>query len=130
MEINDLTGIIISSAIEVHKHLGPGLVEKVYEKALVHELELRGIKAESQIAVPIMYKGVDLSQDDEKPLRLDILVNDTIVVELKSVEEMKPLYGKQLLTYLKLMNKHIGLLINFNVPRLVDGVERVINGYL
>ena len=129
MEFNDITREIISSAIEVHKILGPGLLEKVYEKALLFELEQRGFKVDSQVNIPIIYKDVNLSINEEKPLRLDLIVNDSVIIELKSVEEMKPLYGKQLLTYLKLMNKRIGLLINFNVPRLVDGVERVINGY-
>lgn len=125
---SELSSSIIGASIEVHKALGPGLLEKVYERALVHELTLRGYDVKTQVKVPIMYKGVDLAIDDDKPLKLDLIVEDLVIVELKSVEEMKPVYNKQLLTYLKLMDKKLGLLINFNVPRLVQGVERVVNG--
>lgn len=125
---SELSSSIIGASIEVHKALGPGLLEKVYERALVHELTLRGYDVKTQVKVPIMYKGVDLTIDDDKPLKLDLIVEDLVIVELKSVEEMKPVYNKQLLTYLKLMDKKLGLLINFNVPRLVQGVERVVNG--
>lgn len=125
---SELSSSIIGTSIEVHKALGPGLLEKVYERALVHELTLRGYDVKTQVKVPIMYKGVDLTIDDDKPLKLDLIVEDLVIVELKSVEEMKPVYNKQLLTYLKLMDKKLGLLINFNVPRLVQGVERVVNG--
>lgn len=125
---SELSSSIIGASIEVHKALGPGLLEKVYERALVHELTLRGYDVKTQLKVPIMYKGVDLTIDDDKPLKLDLIVEDLVIVELKSVEEMKPVYNKQLLTYLKLMDKKLGLLINFNVPRLVQGVERVVNG--
>lgn len=125
---SELSSSIIGASIEVHKALGPGLLEKVYERALVHELTLRGYDVKTQVKVPIMYKGVDLTKDDDKPLKLDLIVEDLVIVELKSVEEMKPVYNKQLLTYLKLMDKKLGLLINFNVPRLVQGVERVVNG--
>lgn len=125
---SELSSSIIGASIEVHKALGPGLLEKVYERALVHELTLRGYDVKTQVKVPIMYKGVDLTIDDDKPLKLDLIVENLVIVELKSVEEMKPVYNKQLLTYLKLMDKKLGLLINFNVPRLVQGVERVVNG--
>lgn len=127
IDYNELSSSIIGASIEVHKILGPGLLEKIYERALVHELTLRGYKVQSQVQVPIIYKGIDLAIDDDKPLKLDLIVEDSVIVELKSVEEMKPVYSKQLLTYLKLMDKKLGILINFNVPRLVEGVERIVN---
>lgn len=127
IDYNELSSSIIGASIEVHKILGPGLLEKIYERALAHELTLRGYKVQSQVQVPIIYKGIDLALDDDKPLKLDLIVEDSVIVELKSVEEMKPVYSKQLLTYLKLMDKKLGLLINFNVPRLTDGVERIVN---
>lgn len=127
IDYNELSSSIIGASIEVHKILGPGLLEKIYERALAHELTLSGYKVQSQVQVPIIYKGIDLALDDDKPLKLDLIVEDSVIVELKSVEEMKPVYSKQLLTYLKLMDKKLGLLINFNVPRLTDGVERIVN---
>lgn len=127
IDYNELSSSIIGASIEVHKILGPGLLEKIYERALAHELTLRGYKVQSQVQVPIIFKGIDLALDDDKPLKLDLIVEDSVIVELKSVEEMKPVYSKQLLTYLKLMDKKLGLLINFNVPRLTDGVERIVN---
>ena len=116
---------IIGCAMEVYNTLGPGLLESAYEKALIHELQLNGLSAISQKPVEMNYKGVDLGEG----LRLDLLVEDTIIIELKSVEELKPIHYKQLLTYLKLTGKRIGLLINFNVNDFRDGIKRVINGY-
>ena len=98
--MKDITYDIISCAYEVHKVLGPGLLESVYQKALIHELKLKGFKVESEIKVDIDYKGINIGND----LRLDILVNDSIVLELKSVETILPVHKKQLLTYLKLLN--------------------------
>ena len=125
MNINDITGEIIDAAIEVHKTLGPGLLESVYEKALKRELELRGFKADTQQPVEVIYKGVNVADD----LRLDLIVEDTVIVELKSVEELKEVYYKQLQTYLRLLDKRVGLLINFNVALLKDGLHRVVNNF-
>jgi GxxExxY protein len=109
-QINDWAYKIVSCAIEVHKILGPGLLESVYEKCLVEELRLKGFDVKKQQKIPLNYKGVQLDCE----LRLDILVNDCIIVELKAVEEMIPLFKAQLLSYLKLLDKPKGLLINFH----------------
>lgn len=116
---------IIGCAMKVYNSLGPGLLEAAYEKALIHELQLNGLSVKSQVPVNMNYKGINLGEG----LRLDLLIEDSIVVELKSVEELKSVHYKQLLTYLKLTNKHTGLLINFNVNDFRDGIKRVINGY-
>ena len=116
---------VIGCALEVYKTLGPGLLESVYEKALMHELTQNGMTVKSQIEVEMNYKGVNIGEG----LRLDLLVNDELIVELKSVEDLKPVHYKQLLTYLKLMNKHVGLLINFNTDDLTRGVKRVVNDF-
>ncbi|MDE5655674.1 MAG: GxxExxY protein [Muribaculaceae bacterium] len=123
MEINELTHRIIGAAIEVHKTLGPGLLEKAYQKALSFELRLRGLKVDEEVNIPVKYKGIDV--DDA--FRADIIVEDRIIVELKATEKDNPLYSKQLLTYMRFADKELGLLINFNKARLLDGVERVIN---
>ena len=124
-QINKLSGIILDSAIEVHKILGPGLLEGVYEICLCKELDLRKINYKRQVSLPIEYKGEKLDTD----YRIDILVENEIIIELKSVEILHPVFEAQLLTYLKLADKKLGLLINFNVPRLIDGFKRMINGY-
>jgi len=124
-QINKLSGIILDSAIEVHKILGPGLLESVYEICLCKELDLRKIGYKRQVLLPIEYKGEKLDAD----YRIDILVENEIIIELKSVEILHPVFEAQLLTYLKLADKKLGLLINFNVPRLIDGFKRMINGY-
>ncbi len=116
---------IIGCAMEVYNTLGPGLLEAAYEKALIHELELNGLSVASQVSVEMNYKGVNLGEG----LRLDLLVEDSIIIELKSVEELKPVHYKQLLTYLKLMDKRIGLLINFNVYDFREGIKRVVNEF-
>ena len=123
--LNHLSYQVIGCAIEVYKTLGPGLLESVYEKALVHELTLKGISVRAQVEIEMNYKGVNLGDG----LRLDLLVDDKLIVELKSVEELKPVHYKQLKTYLKLTNRRLGLLVNFNVNDIMDGVKRVINGY-
>lgn len=126
--MNTLDGLsyrVIGCAMEVYKRLGPGLLESVYERALVHELKLNGIRVESQVTINVDYKGIDIGDG----LKMDLLVDDTIVVELKSVEELKPIHHKQLLTYLRLANRRLGLLINFNITDLMDGIKRVVNGY-
>ena len=124
-EINKLSGNILHSAIEVHKILGPGLLESVYEICLCKELDWRKIKYRRQVLLPIEYKGEKLDAD----YRIDILVENEIIIELKSVEILHPIFEAQLLTYLKLADKKLGLLINFNVPKLIDGFKRMINGY-
>ena len=116
---------IIGCAMEVYNTLGPGLLEAAYEKALIHELELNRLSVASQVPVEMNYKGVNLGEG----LRLDLLVEDSIIIELKSVEELKPVHYKQLLTYLKLMDKRIGLLINFNVYDFREGIKRVVNEF-
>lgn len=121
--IDSLTYKIIGCALEVYKQLGPGLLENVYEQALRHELQLNNVPVETQVEVNVNYKGVNISDS----LRLDMLVDDRVIVELKSTEELKLLHHKQLLTYLKLMDKRVGLLINFNTENLMDGIKRVVN---
>jgi GxxExxY protein len=120
---NGITSTIIAAAIEVHRHLGPGLLESSYLMCLLRELADRGVQFESQVAVPIVYKGVKLSP----AYRVDLLVENLIVVEVKSMERLLPVREAQTLTYLRLLNSPAGLLINFNVPKLVDGLTRVIN---
>ena len=124
MTINEITYQIRGAAFDVYNTLGPGLLESVYEEALVYELEKRGLKVERQKQVPIVYKGVTLNTD----LRLDLLVEDQVIVELKSVAEMKDVFYKQTLTYCKLLNKRLGLLINFNEDNILDGITRIANG--
>lgn len=115
---------IIGAAIEVHKTLGgPGLLEDIYEEALCEELILRGMRIERQVGVPVNYKGKALS----KRLIIDVLVNDLVVVEVKATEQHNPVFEAQLLTYLRLTNKRLGLLINFGQPLLKDGIHRVAN---
>ena len=125
-EYNRLSREIIGAAIEVHRELGPGLLESVYESCLISELKARGIDVKNQIVLPLYYKGNKL----EKDFKLDLLVEDEIIVELKAVEEIKDVHEVQLVTYLRLANKKLGLLINFNVPVLNRGVRRKINGIL
>jgi GxxExxY protein len=122
---NALTDRIIAAAIEVHKHLGPGLLESAYEACLCHELSLMAIPFQCQVSLPVSYKGLHLAC----AYKLDLLVEDTIIVELKAVEEVAPVHHSQLLTYLKLANKRVGLLINFNVPVLKNGLKRIVNRY-
>ena len=123
MTDNELTYEIRGAIFDVYNELGPGLLESVYEEALAFELEERGLKVERQVEVPIIYKGNEL----KTALRLDLMVNNQVIIELKSVEEMKPVFAKQLLTYLKLMKKHVGLLVNFNTSNLREGIKRIVN---
>lgn len=112
---------IIDASFTVHNNLGPGLLEKVYEKCMVEELRERKIYVERQVPVPIVYKGVDIDEE----LRIDLLVEHEIIVELKAVELLHPVFEAQLLTYLKLTNRNLGYLINFNVPLIKDGIKRL-----
>ena len=116
---------VIGCAMEVYNTLGPGLLESVYEKAMMHELQQKGLSVASQVPIEMNYKGINLGEG----LRLDLLVEDSLIVELKSVDELKTVHYKQLLTYLKLTDKHVGLLINFNVNDFNEGIKRVVNGY-
>lgn len=122
--INEITRDIIAAAIEVHKTLGPGLLESTYETCLCRELTLRGIPFLSQLELPVVYKGVQL----DVGYRIDILVEDLVIVELKSVGALAPVHSAQLLTYLALSQKYAGLLINFNVALLKEGIRRLLNG--
>ena len=118
----DLTGKIIGAAIEVHRALGPGLLESAYHACLAHELSLRGLSFQHEKPVPVEYKGVGL----DCGYRLDFLVGDKVVVELKAVDAIHPVHEAQILTYLKLTGCRVGLIINFNVPVLKDGIKRMV----
>jgi GxxExxY protein len=117
-----LSGIVIGAAIEVHRIKGPGLIESIYEKCMIRELELREIETKCQVFVPIEYKGYTF----EEPLRLDILVEDCLLVELKSVEKVHPIHKAQLLSYMKLIDIPVGLLLNFHEMKMRDGLYRMI----
>ena len=121
---NQITEKIIG-AIEVHKQLGPGLLESTYEICLAYELEKLGVDIKQQLHLPVFYKGIKL----DAGYRLDLLVNDQIIVEIKSVSALEEIHVAQILTYLKLIDLRVGLLINFNSVKLVDGIKRVKNGY-
>jgi len=124
MRLNQLSSEIIRAAIKIHKKLGPGLLESVYQSCMVIELRYMGINVRSEVPLPIFYRGEKVH---EEGFRLDLLVEDTIIVELKSVEKVQDVHKKQLLTYLRLADKPLGLLINFNEALLKDGITRVIN---
>lgn len=126
MTENEITYQIRGAIYDVYKNLGPGLLESVYEEALVYELRKRGMTVERQKEIPIHYDGQVLHTE----LRLDLLVEDKVIVELKSVHEMKQVYWKQTLTYLRLLGLHVGILVNFNVDNILDNaIHRIINGY-
>jgi GxxExxY protein len=118
---DELSRQVIGAAIEVHRLKGPGLIESIYEKCLMRELFLQHIPAAQQLVVPVEYKGYTF----EEPLRLDLLVDDSLLVELKVVTQVLPIHKAQLMSYMKLMNIPLGLLVNFNELRLVDGVHRL-----
>jgi GxxExxY protein len=123
IELNKLLAVILESCITVHKIMGPGLLESIYEKCLMKELEIRNIRAKNQVLIPLLYKGYELSRE----LRVDILVEDEIILEIKSSENMHPVFEAQIISYLKLADKKLGFLINFNVPLLKDGFRRYVN---
>ena len=123
MDINELSSKIIGGAIEVHKALGPGLLESAYEECICHELNLQGFSLERQKPLPVIYKGIIL----DCGYRLDIVVEKMIILELKSCEKIEPIHKAQLLTYLKLAGLNLGLLLNFNVPVMRDGIVRIAN---
>jgi len=121
----ELSQQILDAAIRVHKEMGPGLLESVYEACLIKEFDLRGINAEDQVHLPLFYRGIEL----EKDFRLDILVEYEIIIELKAVEELLPIHEAQLISYLKLADKRLGFLINFNVRLLKNGFKRFVNDF-
>ena len=121
--MNQLSSRIISAAIEVHKNLGPGLLESAYEECLCHELSIQGLLFEKQKPLSIDYKGKKL----DCGYRLDIIVEKAVIIELKSCEKIEPIHKAQLLTYLKLSELNLGLILNFNVPLMRDGIVRIVN---
>ena len=123
-DINKLSSIIIGAAIEVHKALGPGLLESAYEGCICHELSSEGLSLERQKPLAVRYKGINL----DCGYRLDAVVENAIILELKSCEKIEPIHKAQLLTYLRLSGLKLGLLLNFNVPLMRDGIVRVVNG--
>jgi GxxExxY protein len=123
MHENEVSSLIIGAAIEVHRYYGPGLVEQVHEESLCHEFRLRDIPFKRQQAVPILYKGVRLGSD----LRLDLVVHDKVIVDNKAKDEIHPIDKVKLLTYLRLSNMRLGLLINYHAAVLKDGIHRVVN---
>jgi GxxExxY protein len=124
MELNHLSSQIIKAAMTVHRELGPGLLESIYQSCMVIELRDRGIEVKPEVSLPVTYRG---QMVNDEGFRIDLLVEDKIIVELKSVEIVQPVHKKQLLSYLRLSNKPLGLLINFNMPLLKDGITRIIN---
>ena len=122
-DINQMSGVIIDAAMTVHSALGPGLLENVYETCLCHELHKRGLHVQTQIKLPVQYDNLHL----DAGYRLDLLVENNIIVELKSVEKILPIHQAQLLTYLKLSGKSLGLLINFNAVHLKNGIKRMVH---
>ena len=124
MTENEIAKIIVDSAYHVHRKLGPGLLESVYEVILAHELKKRGLKVERQVPVAIVFEGIKFDEG----FRADIIVEDKVIVELKSIEKVMPVHKKQLLTYLRLTDKKLGLLINFGSELIRDGISRVVNG--
>ena len=124
MDINPLSNEIIGAALEVHRALGPGLLESAYEMCLAHELAARGLRFERQRAIPLVYKGEPI----EVGFRADFVIEDAILLELKAVDRLQPIHIAQVLTYLKLMDLHLGLLINFNTKILQSGIRRVVLG--
>jgi GxxExxY protein len=123
MDENDIARIIVDCAYHIHRELGPGLFESVYEKVLMYELEKKGLKTDNQVAIPVKYHEIVL----ELGFRADLIIENKIIIELKSVEGILPVHKKQLLTYLKLTGLKLGLLINFNSNLIKDGITRIVN---
>ena len=123
MSLGQVSGTIVDAAMRVHSVLGPGLLESAYAACLAHELRQRGLKVLCEVALPVVYDGIKL----DVGYRLDMLVEDAVIVELKAVEALAPIHQAQLLSYLKLSGKHVGLLINFHVLHLKDGIKRMVN---
>lgn len=123
MDVNQVSGAIVNAAMKVHSAVGPGLLESTYEACLLHELRKLGLKVNAQVSLPVAYDGVKI----DVGYRVDLLVEDAVIVELKAVETLLPIHEAQLLSYLKLSGKRVGLLINFNVVHLKNGVRRMVN---
>lgn len=124
MTENEIAKVIVDAAFQIHKRLGPGLLETVYEVVLAHVLNRRGLKVEKQVPVAIVFDGIKFNEG----FRADLIVEDKVIVELKSVEKVLPVHKKQLLTYLRLTDRKLGLLINFGSELIRDGISRVVNG--
>jgi GxxExxY protein len=123
--LNEITNQIIGAAMAVHSVLGPGLLESTYELCLQHELEQQGLRVERQVALPVVYRGVRL----ECGYRIDLLIEGVVVVEVKAVSELLPVHGSQVLSYLRLSGCRVGLILNFDVVRMKDGIRRIVNGF-
>jgi GxxExxY protein len=124
MTENEIGKIIVDAALAIHKEIGPGLLESVYEVIFAHELETRGLQVQRQMPISIRYRGIQFNEG----FRIDLLVEDKVIIELKSVESMNRVYSKQVLTYLRLSNRRLGFLINFGASLMKDGIERIVNG--
>jgi len=124
-ELNKLSKIILDASIDVHREMGPGLLESIYELCLSDELNSRGLHIENQVSIPLLYKGKELSKD----FRIDILVENTIILEIKSLESILPVHEAQIISYLKLTDKRLGFLINFNVALLKHGFKRFVHNF-
>ena len=123
MDLNQISGVVVDAGMKVHSALGPGLLESAYEACLIYELKKRGLAVASQVVLPVVYDGVRIDVGD----RIDLIVEGLVVVELKAVDALLPIHQAQLLSYLKLSGKKLGLLMNFNVLHLKDGIKRVVN---
>jgi len=124
MNENQIAAAVVDAAFKIHTTLGPGLLESIYEATLEYELRNRGLRVLRQIGLPVYYEGLKL----EIGYRVDLIVGDKVIIEIKSIEALAPIHKRQLLTYLRLANMRLGLLINFNVERIKDGIKRVVNG--
>jgi GxxExxY protein len=122
--INQITGSIVTAAMKVHSKVGPGLLESAYEACLVHELRKQGLRVSSQVGLPVVYDGEKI----ELGYRIDLVVEDLVIVEIKCVEAINPVHQAQLLSYIRLSGKNVGLLINFHVAHLRDGIKRMVDG--
>lgn len=126
MTENELARIVVDSAYKIHTQLGPGLLESAYQTILAHELTKRNLKIETEVLLPVQYDGIVI----EAGYRADIVVEDLIILELKSIEQVNDVHKKQLLTYLKISGKRLGLLINFGAPKVKEGITRIVNGLI
>ena len=125
INIEGIAKIAVDCGLKVHKDLGPGLLESAYETVLAHLLEKRGLKVARQVVIPICYDGLVIDQG----FRADLIIENAIVIELKSVEKLAPIHGKQLLTYLRFLNMHVGFLMNFSSDKFTDGLKRIVNNH-
>jgi GxxExxY protein len=126
LQLNELSGIIVDTAYHIHKELGPGLLEKVYEVVLAKQLKKRGLSVERQKPVPVIFDG----EEFDEGFRADLIIEKQIIIELKSVEIIAPVHTKQLLTYLRLIDYRLGLLLNFGAPFMRDGIKRIVNNLI